>query len=110
VAPGHSYTWNSPRAPMILLKSLWRDDMALRFHLRADPRMWAWSLRFLANCRAERSRKFTLIKLRLCLYSQHALQETARREGIAYDAIERGLLYLYRDRDHLAVGTANMAL
>src|SRR5690606_24662547 len=37
VAPGHSYTWNSPRAPVILLKSLWRDDMALRFHLRADP-------------------------------------------------------------------------
>lgn len=110
IAPGHSYTWNSPRAPMILLKSLWRDDMALRFHLRADPRMWAWSLRFLANCSAARSRRYTLIKLRLCLYSQRVLAETAREAGVAYDGINRGLLYLYRDPGHLSLGVANMAL
>lgn len=110
IAPGHSYTWNSPRAPMILLKSLWRDDMALRFHLSLDPRMWAWSLRFLANCTAERSRRYTVIKLKLCLYSQHVLRETARDAGIAYDAVDRGLLYLYRSREHLALGVANMAL
>ena len=110
IAPGHSYTWNSPRAPLILLKSLWRDDMALRFHLRADPRMWAWSLRFLANCTAERSRRYTVIKLKLCLYSQHVLGEIARDAGIAYDAVDRGLLYLYRSREHLALGVGNMAL
>lgn len=110
IAPGHSYTWNSPRAPMILLKSLWRDDMALRFHLRLDPRMWAWSLRFLANCTTARSRRFTIIKLKLCLYSQHVLTETARELGIAYDSVNRGLLYLYRDQGHLARGLANMKL
>jgi D-amino-acid dehydrogenase len=110
IAPGHSYTWNSPRAPMILLKSLWRDDMALRFHLSADPRMWAWSLRFLANCTAERSRRYTVIKLKLCLYSQHVLRETARDAGIDYDAVDRGLIYLYRSPAHLTLGTANMKL
>lgn len=110
IAPGHSYTWASPRAPMILLKSLWQDDMALRFHLRADPQMWAWSLRFLLNCTTERSRRYTVIKLKLCLYSQHVLQETAREAEIDYDAIRRGLLYLYRDPAHLALGAANMAL
>lgn len=110
IAPGHSYTWNSPRAPLILLKSLWRDDMALRFHLRADPRMWAWSLRFLANCTAARSRRYTVIKLKLCLYSQRVLNETAEETGVAYDAVNRGVLYLYRDQGHLALGIANMAL
>lgn len=110
IAPGHSYTWASPRAPMILLKSLWRADMALRFHLRADPQMWAWSLRFLANCTTARSRRFTTIKLKLCLYSQHVLTETAREAGVSYDGISRGLLYLYRDKAHLALGVANMAL
>jgi D-amino-acid dehydrogenase len=54
IAPGHAYAWASPRAPMILLKSLFREDTALRFRLRADPRMWAWSLRFLANCTQSR--------------------------------------------------------
>lgn len=110
IAPGHSYTWNSPRAPLILLKSLWRDDMALRFHLRADPRMWSWSLRFLANCTAARSRRYTLVKLRLCLYSQEVLNATAQETGINYDAVHRGVLYLYRDPQHLALGVANMKL
>lgn len=110
IAPGHSYTWNSPRAPLILLKSLWRDDMALRFHLRADPRMWSWSLRFLANCTTARSRRYTLVKLRLCLYSQEVLNATAREAGINYDAVHRGVLYLYRDPQHLALGVANMKL
>jgi D-amino-acid dehydrogenase len=30
VAPGHSLTWASPRAPRILLKSLFRADQALQ--------------------------------------------------------------------------------
>ncbi len=37
ISPGHAYAWASPRAPWILLKSLYRSDTALRFHLRADP-------------------------------------------------------------------------
>jgi len=36
VAPGHAYTWASPRAPKILLTSLWRDDTALRFKFSTD--------------------------------------------------------------------------
>src|SRR5437667_8009576 len=60
IAPGHVYAWASPRAPLILLQSLWREDSALKFRLKADPRMWAWSLRFLANCTAERNRANTL--------------------------------------------------
>ncbi len=110
IAPAHVYAWASPRAPMILLQSLWRSDSALKFRLKADPRMWAWSLRFLANCTAARNRANTLRKLSLCLYSQARLGELAREGGVEYDAIRAGLLYLYRDPAHFETGTANMRL
>ena len=37
IAPGHSFVWLSPKAPMILLKSLFLDHQALRFKFSADP-------------------------------------------------------------------------
>jgi D-amino-acid dehydrogenase len=110
IAPGHVYAWASPRAPMILLKSLYRDDTALRFRLKADPRLWAWSLRFLANCTAARNRKNTLRKLSLCLYSQKMLNELRAEAKLDYDRTAAGLLYLYRDKAHFDTGVANMAM
>jgi len=110
IAPGHVYSWASPRAPRILLESLWRDDAALKFRLKADPRLWLWGLRFLANCTAERNRANTLRKLSLCLYSQKELAELGREAGLAYDSTRAGLLYLYRDPAHLETGVANMRL
>ena len=110
IAPGHVYAWASPRAPMILLKSLFRDDTALRFHLTADPRMWAWGLRFLANCTTARNRANTLRKLSLCLYSQKVLDELRREAGLEFDRTAAGLLYLYRDDADFQSGIANMAM
>ncbi|MEE8204238.1 MAG: D-amino acid dehydrogenase [Alphaproteobacteria bacterium] len=110
VAPGHAYSWASPRAPLILLQSLWRDDTALRFRFRLEPRLWLWSLRFLANCTAARNRANTLTKLRICIYSRDALRELREETGIAYDETTRGTLYLYRDAAHLETAIANMRL
>jgi len=110
IAPGHALTWASPRAPKILLKSLVRKDQALRLKLRADPRLWLWCLKFLQNCTLEHARTNTLRKLKLCVYSQRALQELVAETGIAYDCVRRGLLYVYRDAASLARGVANMAI
>jgi D-amino-acid dehydrogenase len=110
IAPGHAYAWASPRAPMMLLRSLFSDDTALRFRLRADARLWAWSLRFLANCTAARNRANTTVKVRLCNYSRDALIALRKETGIAYDETAKGALYLYRDREHLRAGLANMQL
>src|SRR5258708_34488379 len=74
VAPGHALTWASPRAPKILSPSLFRGDQALRLKLRADPRMWAWCLRFLAICTETASRRNTRGRLGLCVYSAQALR------------------------------------
>jgi len=110
IAPGHSYTWASPRAPKILLKSLFVDGQALRLKLRADPAMWAWGWRFLQNCTDERSRLNTTRKLRLCRYSQSVLQALTAEQGLDYQRLSRGLLYLYRDEASFARGRANMAV
>jgi D-amino-acid dehydrogenase len=110
VAPGHSYTWASPRAPKILLKSLFVEGQALRLRLNADPHMWAWCALFLRNCTAARSRENTARKVRLCRYAQEQLQQLTAKEQLQYDGIRRGLLYLYRDPASFERGRANMSI
>jgi D-amino-acid dehydrogenase len=110
IAPGHALSWASPRAPWILAQSLLRRDTALRFRLRADPALWRWTLKFLANCTAERNRANTLRKLSLCIYSRDALVALRRDTGIAYDEVTRGALYLYRGARHFAAGQRTLAM
>jgi D-amino-acid dehydrogenase len=110
LTPGHAYAWASPRAPMILLKSLWREDTALRWRMKFDPGMWAWGLKFLANCTAARNRANTVIKVRLCRYSLAETAAVTAETGIAWDRSQSGALYLYRDPDHFRAGRANFKL
>lgn len=110
IAPGHSYTWASPKAPGILFRSLFQRDQALRLTLRADPRMWSWCLRFLLNCTAERAKVNTLHKLKLCQYSQAILHETLADTDIDYDRNTRGILYLYRDQASFDAGVEHMKI
>jgi D-amino-acid dehydrogenase len=110
LAAGHAFAWASPRAPALLVRSLLGQETAIRVRLAPDPRLYAWGYRFLRECTAERARRNTLVKLRLCQYSQAVMAEMVRREGIAYHAIARGALYLYRDPAELEVGARKMAL
>lgn len=110
VAPGHSFAWASPAAPAMLLRSLRGDETAIRVRLTADPQFYAWGVRFLRECLPARARRNTLIKLRLCQYSQRVMNELVRAEGIDYHAVAKGALYLYRDPALLGAGIKKMAL
>jgi len=110
IAPGHAFAWASPRAPGQLVRSLLGKETAIRVRLRPDPQLYAWGVKFLRECTAERARANTLIKLRLCQYSQAAMIELVRIEGIEYHAITRGALYVYRDPAELEAGARKMAL
>jgi D-amino-acid dehydrogenase len=110
IAPGHAYTWASPRAPKILIKSLFRDDQAFKLRLKADPRMWAWLFLFTRQCTDERARLNTIRKLRLCLYSQEVLHEVVKDTGVSYDSCSGGLLYFYRSAEGFERGIANSVL
>jgi D-amino-acid dehydrogenase len=110
IAPGHSFAWSSPQAPMILLKSLFAKNQALRFRPWADPRLWTWSLLFLRQCTEERARVNTLRKHRLCMYSQRVLHDTVAAADLAYDRIGRGILYFHRSQESLEKGVAHMQI
>jgi D-amino-acid dehydrogenase len=110
IAPGHSFAWASPRAPRMLWQSLRGGETAIRLRLGTDPALYAWGLRFLRECTSARARRNTLIKLRLCQYSQQVMGDLVRAEGIEYHAIRRGALYLHRDGRELEAGVKKMAL
>jgi len=110
IAPGHSFAWASPRAPRMLWESLRGAETAIRIRPTTDWHLYAWGLRFLRECTADRARRNTLIKLRLCQYSQSIMNELVRAEQIEYHAITRGALYLYRDAAELDAGVKKMAL
>jgi D-amino-acid dehydrogenase len=110
IAPGHAYTWASPRAPKILWQSLFRGDTALRLKFNPDPHMWLWCLKFLRECTAERAAVNTTHKLRLCRYSQASLQALAAELPLDYHRVTGGALYLYRDASLLEAGVRNMKI
>lgn len=110
IAPGHSFAWASPAAPKMLLRSLRGEATAIRVKPRPDPRLVWWGLQFLRECTATRARANTLIKLRLCQYSQAELDKLASEESIDYQQVQRGAFYLYRDERELELGMAKMDL
>ena len=110
IAPGHSYTWASPKAPKVLLKSLVARDQALRFRPSLDPDLYRWSALFMRNCTAERAKVNTLNKLRLCIYSQERLHAIADDTAVEFDRISKGLLYCYRDAPSFEAGIAHMGI
>jgi len=110
IAPGHSFAWASPRAPRMLWDSLRGGETAIRIRPTTDLRLYTWGLRFLRECTADRARRNTLVKLRLCQYSQSVMNDLVRAEQIEYHAITKGALYLYRDGAELEAGVKKMAL
>jgi D-amino-acid dehydrogenase len=110
IAPGHSFAWASPKAPAMLFRSLLGGETAIRVRPRLDPDFIAWGLRFLRECTAERARRNTIVKLRLCQYSQTVMTDLVRAEGIEYHAVTRGALYVFRDPRELEHGVRKMKL
>lgn len=108
IAPGHAYTWASPRAPGILWRSLRDRNQALVLRPNLNPRMWAWLWQFLLNCSAAKARLNTSRKLTMCLYSQEHLRTLTQELDLQYDLLSTGALYLYRDDAILQKGLSNM--
>ena len=110
IAPGHSFVWSSPRAPWILLKSLFRKDQALRFRFSTNPYLYRSSLKFLAECTAAKAYRNTLRKHRIAMYPQRVLHEVIAAELLDYDRNARGVLYFHRDQAALEAGIAHMQI
>jgi len=95
---------------MQILRWLRRDDSPLLFRLRMDPAQWLWGARFLAECLPSRTRDNIAQIVRLALYSRASLQELRAATGIEYDALTRGILHYYTEREEFdrAVAAASI--
>jgi D-amino-acid dehydrogenase len=98
ISPCHAEPWANPSVLPKVLKWLGREDAPLLFRWnRWDPALWAWGLRFLANCPRSRAEINTERTLRVALYSRACLRALRAETGIDYDQQTRGILHVYRD-------------
>jgi D-amino-acid dehydrogenase len=107
ISVSHAEPWANPHAPLQALKWLGREDAPLLFRLRADPALWAWSLRFLGECRGSRTRDNIRQITALGLYSRAELGRLRDELNLQYDQKQRGILHFYtREADFTAAREA----
>jgi D-amino-acid dehydrogenase len=104
----HAEPWANPEALVKILKWIWRDDAPLKFRPSLDPHMWAWSLKFLAQCSHKKALITTANTLRLALYSRVVLQQIAKDAGIDFHYHQKGILHIFRSEKALE-GARKMA-
>ena len=95
----HAEPWANPEAPLKILQWIWRDDAPLLFRLKLDPNQWTWGARFLWECQPGRTKENIRQIVTLSLFSRASLQSLREETGIEYDALERGILHYYTERD-----------
>lgn len=110
ISASHAEPWANPAAIGQMLRWILRDDAPLLFRFRVDPALWAWGLRFLANCTPARTRANTERILRIAVYSRICLNEIAAAEGLDFDRLRKGILMFYRSDKDFRHGVATAAL
>ena len=101
ISPSQAMPWATPETPKLMLKWLGHNDAPLLYRMRLDPKLWAWSLQFLANCTEKNFANNTFKNLRLALYSRTLLPNIRRDTGVQYDCLEKGILKIFRSQKEL---------
>jgi D-amino-acid dehydrogenase len=96
VSASHAQPWSNPATLLKLASWLGRKDAPLYFRFSWDPAMWGFFLRFLSACRTGPSNANGLKALKLALYSRDTLAQLRTETGIQFDAVDRGILHVYR--------------
>jgi D-amino-acid dehydrogenase len=96
ISASHAEPWSNPATPWKLLGWLGRKDAPLWFRLGADSDMWRFFLRFLANCRGRPSRANAESALRLALHSRDIMASLRQSHHFDFDAVDHGILHVYR--------------
>jgi len=101
VSPSDSFSWASPSALKLAIKSLIYPDMGIKFRPGLDPHIVPWVLKFLGQCRPGKWRQNTHIKFRLAQYSLTLMRELEQETVIQFDTIDKGIAYACRDQKAL---------
>ncbi len=108
VSPGYAAPWAAPGIPLKALRWLMMRHRPLVVWPRAEPRLYGWLARMLANCTEEAYRRNKRRMLALAEYSRDQLIALRSETGIEYDHRERGTLQLFRTArqlDHVGQDT-----
>ena len=98
VAAYNAQPWAAPGVPWMVIREFGRIDAPFLFHLRFDPALWAWAIRFLRLCTPEAFQRTLRHMNRLSIYSFEALKAVREVEAIDYDQRAEGTLNMYRTR------------
>lgn len=110
ISVSHAEPWANPHVLPKVLHWLGREDAPLLFRLRPDPALLGWGLRFLTECRPQRTLENIRAIVTLALYSRRKLGELRAETGIRYDHLQRGILHFYTDRSEFAAAKEAAAL
>lgn len=92
----HAEPWASPHMPRVLLKSFGDPEAPLDIPwTRVDPALWAWGLRFLRNCTAQRAKATTTKLVKLGLLSRAVMHEWRAALSLRFDDSHTGILHVY---------------
>ncbi len=99
VSVSHAEPWANPSAPLKVLKWLFRADAPLLFRPRLDLAQWRWALAFLRECTSAKAAHNIRQMVNLGTYSRAQLQSLRDDLGLEYDALTKGILHFYTNRE-----------
>nr|WP_297502789.1 D-amino acid dehydrogenase [Ferrovum sp.] len=104
LSTGHVEPWATPETLPQILEWRHHENSPLLFRLQADPHQWSWGLRFLRECRPQRSAHNFHQLLNLGQYSRAAFHALRAEVNLDYEGLDRGILNLYDSPASLARG------
>ncbi len=110
ISVSHAEPWANPHAPLRALAWMTREDAPLLFRFRRDAALLDWSLRFLRECSAGRTRDNIRRIVTLALYSRRQLQKLRAETSLEYDHLARGILHVYTDRHEFSAAVRAAAV
>ncbi len=97
VSVGCSHPWNSPAAPMTVLRSWGSVGSPFLFRASAFPSVVPWGVRYLLQCRAKSYHEASVASVGLLSYSLHLLREAVSQRQLQYDRLRNGVLKFFQD-------------
>ncbi|WP_435102823.1 D-amino acid dehydrogenase [Arhodomonas sp. AD133] len=101
VHASHTEPWNTPAAIRQLVRWIGREESPLLLRPSQIPNLIGWGLGFLRYSSARHHERSTRVNTRLAVYSQRMLADIRARTGIDYEAEQRGIMKIFRDRAEL---------
>ena len=102
LTPSMSDPWNGPGVHRHLAASLFDPYSPMKLRPRALPGLAIWGLHFLRNSSCKRHGHATDASYQLSAYSVRLTAELRGELDLAYDASDRGIVKLFRDRRAMA--------